>query len=88
MGTRSKNEYTPDSVSPPGATLAEVLDGRDMTQAELAERLDRPPAFVEALCGGRVALTPDLARKLARATRVPASFWINRECHYRDGPAS
>ncbi len=32
------NEYAPDAVSPPGETLKELLQEREMSQAELARR--------------------------------------------------
>lgn len=85
--TTIKNEFTPDYVSPPGGTLKDVLEGRNMTQAELAERMGRTPKFVSELVQGKATLTQETALSLERVLDVPASFWNNRERHYREALA-
>ncbi len=42
MIEQTKLVYRPDRVSPPGDTLADILEERGMSQAELAERTGRP----------------------------------------------
>lgn len=77
------NEYDPDVVSPPGETLAEVLESRGMTAADLATKMDSPEKTVDEIVAGRAAITPDVAKRLERVLGIPARFWDNRERDYR-----
>lgn len=84
MAERHVNEYTPESVSPPGETLQEVLDDRQMSQADLAERMGRPKKTVNEIIQGKASVTPETALQLERVLGVPASFWNNLEQNYRE----
>ena len=64
MAEHHVNEYTPDSVSLPGETLQEVLNERQMTQADLAERMGRPKKTVNEIVQGKAAITPETALQL------------------------
>ena len=79
--------YNPDVVSPPGATLEELLDDRAMTQAELAERMGRPKKTINEIIQGKAAITADTALQLEYVLHVPASFWLQREQQYRESLA-
>lgn len=87
MAEHRVNEYMPDSVSLPGETLEEVVADRQMTQAELAERMGRPKKTVNEIIQGKAAITPETALQLERVLGVPASFWNNLERNYRDHQA-
>ncbi|MBI3679842.1 MAG: ImmA/IrrE family metallo-endopeptidase [Acidobacteria bacterium] len=76
--------YTPDQVSPPGATLAELLEGRSMTQAELAARTGRPKQHINEIVAGKAPITHDMAIQLERSLGAPAAFWNTREARYRE----
>ncbi len=78
------NEYTPDSISPPGETLLEVLGSRGMSQAELAGRTGRPTKTINEIVRGKAAITPETALQLEFALGIPATFWNNRERQYRE----
>lgn len=84
MSEHHTNQYAPDSVSLPGETLQEVLDDRQMTQAELAERMGRPKKTVNEIAQGKAAITPETALQLERVLGVPAGFWNNLERNYRE----
>lgn len=87
MAERLVNEYRPDSVSLPGETLQEVLDERQMSQAELAERMGRPKKTVNEIVQGKAAITPETALQLERVLGVSAGFWNNLERNYREHQA-
>lgn len=76
--------YRPDVVSPPGETLEEVLEEREMTQAELAERTGRPKKTINEIVQGKQAITPETAIQLERVLGTPARFWLEREQRYRE----
>ena len=82
-----KNQYLPDSVSPPGETLLEVLSTRGMSQAELADRTGRPTKTINEIVKGKTAITPETALQFELVLGVSASFWNNREQQYREALA-
>ena len=84
MAERTKNQYEPDAVSPPGDTLQETIDALGMTQAELAERTGRPKKTINEIINGKAAITHESALQFERVLGVPASFWNNRELQYRE----
>jgi HTH-type transcriptional regulator / antitoxin HigA len=76
--------YEPDVVSPPGETLEEMLEDRHMTQKDLAQRMGRPLKTINEIIKGKAAITADTALQLERVLGAPASFWSQREAHYRE----
>ncbi len=84
MFSQAQNQYLPDYVSPPGETLQEIIDEIGMSQAELADRTGRPKKTINEIIQGKAAITPETALQLERVLSVPATFWINREQHYRE----
>lgn len=83
---RSPNQptpYTPDHISPPGETLAELLESRGMSQVELAAQTGRPEQHINEMVAGKAPITPEMAIQLERSLGAPASFWNNRDARYR-----
>jgi len=77
-------EFSPDYAVPPGETLLEVLEEREMSQAELARRTDLSAKHINQIVKGHVPLSPDVALRLDRVTGVPARLWLNLEGKYRE----
>jgi addiction module HigA family antidote len=84
MTKAGKTEYTPDSVSPPGETLLEILEDRGMTQAEFAERTGRPRKTINEIVKGKAAITSETALQFEHVLGISAVFWSNRERRYRE----
>ncbi len=76
--------FTPDWVSPPGDTIATILEERGVTPVEFASKVRCPQEEIEDLLEGRAALTAKLAKRLAAFLGVSASFWTKRESQYRE----
>jgi len=76
-------EYTPDVAIPPGATILEILESLDMTQAELAEWMGCPSNVVNEIIEGERAITYQTAIALERVLIHPVDFWMNLEKNYR-----
>lgn len=76
--------YTPREVTPPGATLRDLMEERDWRQRELAHRLGRPVQAVNEIIAGKKEITEDTALELERVLDVPAQFWLAREAQYRE----
>ena len=77
------NTYDPDSVSPPGDTLREMMEERGWSAWDLSVRADLPYGQVFDVLNDRCVMTAWLADKLAGALGIPASFWLAREAAYR-----
>ncbi|MPS98575.1 MAG: helix-turn-helix domain-containing protein [Pseudomonas sp.] len=75
--------FAPDWVSPPGDSIADAIDERSWTQAELAARLGFSEKFVSQLLNGKVALTQETAEKLEKVIGGSIEFWMDREANYQ-----
>ncbi|WP_018169692.1 helix-turn-helix domain-containing protein [Thioalkalivibrio sp. ALMg9] len=75
---------TPDWVSPPGETIADLREEQGWTQRELAQRLDYSPKHVNQLIKGKVPLSEETALRLERVLGGTARFWLEREAQYRE----
>ena len=81
--TELKHPFTPDWISPPGDTIADLLEERDWTQTQLSERLGYTEKHVSQLINGKAPIGEETALKLERVLGSTAGFWLNREAHYR-----
>ncbi len=71
-------------ATPPGATIKEQLEDRNMTQKEFAKRMDMSEKHISRLINGEVSLTPELSVRLEMVLGIPAGFWNNLESIYRE----
>ena len=82
--TEQNLSYRPAEVSPPGDTLAELIEERGIAQAELARRMGRPINAINEMVLGAKEITEDTALELERVLGTPAHFWLARESRYRE----
>jgi Zn-dependent peptidase ImmA (M78 family)/plasmid maintenance system antidote protein VapI len=75
--------FSSDWVSPPGATIATILEERGATPSELAEWIERPKDEVEDLLVGCSEITKEIAQRLASVLGASEAFWSRREAQYR-----
>jgi HTH-type transcriptional regulator/antitoxin HigA len=75
--------FTPDWVSPPGETIADLIEEREWSQADLAKRLGYTTKHVSLLINGKAPITEETALKLESVLGSSASFWLSREAQYR-----
>src|SRR6266566_420745 len=69
--------FQPDYISPPGETLADMLEQSGMTQTELAQRLGVSLKHVNQVVKGAASISAELALGLEKVFGVSASFWLN-----------
>lgn len=81
--TDNSAPFLPDWASPPGDTLADMLDERSMTQTELAERLGVSLKHVNRIIKGAASISGELALGLEKIVGPSASFWMTREALYQ-----
>lgn len=78
------NQYQPSVVSPPGETLLETLQEREISINELAAKAGISESAIAEILSGQAAITPEIALQLEEILGIPARFWQNRERHYRE----
>jgi len=81
--TETTRTFTPDWVSPPGDTIADLLEERDWTQAQLADRLGYTTKHISLLINGKAPINEETAVKLERVLGSTVAFWLSREAQYR-----
>jgi len=80
---RKQNIVVPAQASPPGLILSKELDRRNISQADLAEIMDRPAKTLNAIIQGKKEITAQTAVELEQALDIPASIWLNLESDYQ-----
>jgi HTH-type transcriptional regulator/antitoxin HigA len=85
MITRTDLVYTPQEMLPPGATLQEVLEEREMTQSDLATRTGLSTKHVNQIIKGAASISAGTALLLERATGLSAATWTALESAYQIG---
>jgi HTH-type transcriptional regulator / antitoxin HigA len=68
---------------PPGATLAEEIEMRGISQSELARRMSRPVQALNEIIRGKKAITAETALGLEDVLGVSADFWLRLEADYQ-----
>jgi HTH-type transcriptional regulator/antitoxin HigA len=76
--TTNKQLYS-DLAIPAGEFLAEVLETRQISQAELARRMGRPIPAINEIVKGEKTITPETALQLEQVLGVPAHIWTGLE---------
>lgn len=66
----------------PGETLREVLEERNISQAELAYRAGVTGAYISNVINGKKSISTSLAKKLEYALGIKASLWNNLQKNY------
>lgn len=72
-----------DYIVLPGEVLESILDGREITKSEFAERCGRSAKFVSEIVSGKAVITEETALQFARVLDTEAVFWTNLESSYR-----
>lgn len=66
----------------PGEVLADELEARNMTQCELAEKIQVSTAMINAVVEGKKNVSLRLALSLEESLSIPAEFWLNLQRIY------
>ena len=79
----SDNNFEPDWMSAPGATISAMLERRQLSVEEFAELMGYSTERADRLLNGRAAITRKVAEYLSSNLGGSAQFWISREEQYR-----
>ena len=77
-----KTGISPELIIHPGETIADILEDRGITQADLASRTGVSPAYVCSVINGKKGISANFAMGLEYALGVPKSFWLNLQANY------
>lgn len=81
MATK-KTGISRDLIIHPGETIADLLDARNITQVDLANRTGVTPAFVSSVITGKKDISASFAMALEYVLGIPKSFWLNLQARY------
>ena len=73
---------SPELVIHPGETISDILEERNLTQKELAQRAGVSETFLSDVIHGKKDISNELAADLECALEVPRSFWLNLQANY------
>ncbi|MBI4198442.1 MAG: HigA family addiction module antidote protein [Chloroflexi bacterium] len=85
MATETTTHFTIDRLVPPGEVLAEELEARGITRAELAKAMSRSLQSVNSILHEKKSITAEVALELERDLGIPAESWLNLESAYQLG---
>ncbi len=77
-------QYLPDYATPPGHTLAEILENKGLSTEAFAKKCGVSTEVIDAILDGSVPITDDMALIFEEIFGINSSFWINLERNYRE----
>lgn len=66
----------------PGQYIGELIEDYQLTQKELAEKLEVSPKTISELVNGEESISNDLAQKLEKLTNISMKTWLNLQVSY------
>lgn len=72
-----------DWISPPGHTILSILEERELTIEQFAQKIGHSAAVAQKILDGTHAIDVDLAHRLSMAVGASENFWMAREHDYR-----
>lgn len=81
---RSLDIFSPDWVSPTGATIQRLMNKAGCDRRALANALDVSLEDLDKIISGNAVITKDMAHRLGSFFGSSHEFWIKRERKYRD----
>ena len=63
----------------PGRLLSRVMAKSGITQAKLAKHIGVTQPYISDICRGRIGISAEMAKKLAKAFNQAPEFWMNAQ---------
>ncbi len=80
--------FSPDWASPPGDTIRDILEDLSLPTSEFAVRTGQTPQEAVDLLTGTLAVSKDVAARVAAVVGGSPGFWLSRDAKYRQALAS
>lgn len=81
-------EYGDKVIFHPGYYVEELLSESGVSLAEFSRELDIPLGDLSRILRGKLDLTEDIARSLAKVSGTSVEYWLNLQKGYDEGMAS
>lgn len=78
-----EHNYSPDYAAAPGDILEEILETREISKGDLAERCGLSPKTISLITAGKAPVTSETAIQFERVLGMSANVWNNLEANYR-----
>jgi len=75
--------FQPDYSVHPGEFLEDIIESRNLTKRDVAQRLDVNPSLITNITACKKPIGPELAIKLEHVLGVSRNIWINMNSDYR-----
>ena len=79
-----KNEFNSNWTTPPGSSILDIIEERDLNEKKIAEYLSLNSKEFKSLINGILLIDNKLAKLLADCFGPNINFWIRREKQYRE----
>ena len=76
-------EVSPDRAIHPGVYLAQEIEARGMTQAELSRRMGRPVQVINEIVRCKKSISAETALGLEQVLGTSARTWMNLQTNYQ-----
>ena len=76
------NSFNPDYAIHIGDFIKRALEAYNMTQIELARRLEVSRSFINEVIRGKKGISAKMAVKLESIFDMPATYWYGIQSHY------
>ncbi len=76
------NQYFPETVPHPGATLKEKLGELEIGPKEFAIKTGKPEQTISKILNNQSSITGEMAVKFEKVLKIPAHFWLNNQSRY------
>ena len=80
---RIRERFQPDWASPPGETISDLLNERNIQDRVFADRMGFSYEDTSLLLDGRATITIETARRLVGVLGASVEFWMSRDYQYR-----
>jgi HTH-type transcriptional regulator / antitoxin HigA len=80
---KTSQQFTPDWISAPGETIADLIEEQQWDQIDLADRLGYNSEQLNQLLSGQMPIVQETALRLENTLGSSSNFWLNREAQYR-----
>lgn len=74
-----KNEFEPDWASPPGDTIVDILEEKNILCEDFADSMGLNMEETTRLINGDMRINSDIANKLSKVLGSSPGFWENRD---------
>ena len=78
------NDFNPDWASPPGDTIADLMEEQSISLESLAHATGQPLELLSQVLSGSAPISEAMAESLSQALGASGEFWLRRESQYQE----